>query len=107
MCNGSRLGKEFSAGIFNEWWNSDEKPELKTLGEQPVTSEMFPPNPSAENKPQNIFEFLTEDTLSYNSNTFDLIEGLGGLLPDPQYGEDEEQHFENEIKRKMRKKKRR
>jgi Relaxase/Mobilisation nuclease domain len=106
VCNGSRLAKGLSAGIFNERWNSKGESERKTLKEQPLTRQAFPENSPTENNHQNLFNFLTIDTFDEN-NLPNFIEGLGGLLPDPQYEDFEEQHFENEMKKKMRKKKRR
>lgn len=62
--NGSRLGKEFSANIFNDDWNHNINPEIKepnmpqTKLSQPIENEGLP-----EEKPHPLFDFLnTENT---------------------------------------------
>ncbi|GEN71177.1 conjugal transfer protein MobB [Chryseobacterium lathyri] len=80
--NGSRLGKEFSAGIFNEWWNNNQKPEVKNTQDE---------------KPHHLFNFPGKDEP-------DFVEGLGGLLP-VNNGDDFEEHlFENQMKKRKKRK---
>jgi hypothetical protein len=78
--NGSRLGKEFSANIFNEWWNNKQKPEIATIQDE---------------KPHHLFNFPNKDEP-------DFVEGLGGLLPVNNGDDFEELLFENQIKKKKK-----
>ena len=83
--NGSRFGKEFSANIFNEWWNNNQKPEIKNVQDE---------------KPHPLFNCPGKDEP-------DLVEGLGGLLPVNNGDDFEELLFENQLKKKKRRQKRR
>jgi hypothetical protein len=94
--NGSRLGKELSAGIFNDWWNNNQKPKIRMSAEEkirPPESKGLPLN----EKPHNLFEFL-------DKNEPGFIEGMGGILPDAQGDDYEEQLFEDQIKRRKKRK---
>lgn len=97
--NGSHLAKELSANTFNDYWNHNIKPEIK----EPA---VLQPNPSSsigvdlpQEEPHQLFDFLITD-----KHEDDLIEALGGLLPET-LGEDyEELDFANKMKRKKRRK---
>lgn len=96
--NGSRLGKEFSANIFNDHWSNNIKPDIK----EPVVQ---PPNISTSNdadlpveEPHHLFDFLNTSEKHEDG----LIEALGGLLPEAQGEDYEEQDFANRMKRKRR-----
>jgi|SRR5690606_2838908 len=96
--NGSRLSKEFSANIFNDYWNNNVKPEFKEphQSEQKVISLNDIEDLPAE-KPHQLFDFLNTD-----KHEDGLIESLGGLLPEAQ-GEDYEEHdFANKMKKKKK-----
>ncbi|HAO06233.1 MAG TPA: relaxase, partial [Chryseobacterium sp.] len=96
--NGSRLGKEFSANVFNEYWNNNVKPEIKepTLPKSKVVSptEEEPPL----EKPHQLFNFLNTE-----KHEDGLIEALGGLLPEAQGEDYEEIDFANRVKKRKRK----
>ncbi|SHL79051.1 conjugal transfer protein MobB [Chryseobacterium polytrichastri] len=98
--NGSRLGKELSANIFNDWWNKVSKPEIKT-----TESEKHSPNPrlfevsNLDEKPHHLFDFLNENKIESS-----FIEGFGGLLPEDQGEDYEELAFENQMKKKRKQK---
>ena len=96
--NGSRLGKEFSANIFNDYWNNNIKPEFKEphQPEQKVTSLNDIDDLPAE-KPHHLFDFLNTD-----KHEDGLIESLGGLLPEAQGEDYEEQDFANKMKKKRK-----
>lgn len=98
--NGSRLGKEFSANIFNDWWNNSNKPEVKTTWlEKPMVKPTISEDNHLDEKPHRLFDFLTESKID---STF--IEGFGGLLPADHEEDYEELAFENQMKRKKKRK---
>lgn len=101
--NGSRLATELSANTFNDYWNNNIKPEIK----EPIVQQ---PKISASNdadipqeKPHHLFDFLNTSEKQEDG----LIEALGGLLPEAQGEDYEEQDFANKMKRKLKKKSRR
>ena len=96
--NGSRLGKEFSANIFNDYWNNNVKPEFK----DPIKpqSKVSPSNDTEDlpsEKPHQLFDFLNTD-----KHEDGLIEALGGLLPEAQGEDYEELDFANKMKKKKK-----
>lgn len=97
--NGSRLGKEFSANVFNDWWSHDQKPVIKTTAseKQAVKPTTFQ-NVDLDEKPHSLFDFL-----GGNIGESGFVEGLGGLLPEGQGEDYEELAFENQMKKKKRK----
>ncbi|MHB1104758.1 MAG: conjugal transfer protein MobB [Lutibacter sp.] len=95
--NGSRLGKELSANTFNDYWNNNVKPRIK----EPV---LQPPKISTSNdadipaeEPHHLFDFLNTE-----KHEDGLIEALGGLLPEAQGEDYEEQDFANKMKKKRK-----
>ena len=95
--NGSRLGKELSANIFNDYCNNNIKPDIK----EPIISQ---PKISTSNdtdlpmeEPHHLFDFLTT-----GKHEDGLIEALGGLLPEAQGEDHEEQNFANKMKKKRK-----
>ena len=100
--NGSQLGKNLSANVFNDWWSEQNTEKRNTVSHDkiPVVNK---DNPVSENeKPHELFDFLTRDSAINDS---ELIEGFGGLLPEV-YGQDyEEQAFINQMNKKKKRKK--
>ncbi|WP_444660099.1 conjugal transfer protein MobB [Flavobacterium columnare] len=94
--NGSRLGKELSANIFNDYWNNNIKPEIK----EPVKlkSKISKPNDAdlPAEEPHHLFDFLN----TTEKHEDGLIEALGGLLPEAQGEDCEEQAFANKMKKR-------
>lgn len=96
VCNGSRLGKEFSANAFNKIWNesNNQKKQINNDGEKQNTvennSEILNPE-----KPHELFNFLNGDSDS-------KIDRLGGILPESQGEDYEELDFENKMKKKRK-----
>ncbi|MCX8530916.1 conjugal transfer protein MobB [Chryseobacterium luquanense] len=95
--NGSRLGKEFSANAFNQYWNggldgnNEDEKECKNISNSEILQ---------SEKPHELFNFLHQDSNS-------VIEGFGSIMPEI-LGEDyEELDFENRMKRKRKKNNRR
>ncbi len=100
--NGSQLGKNLSANVFNDWWSEQntEKRNTATQDKTPVINNNKPVEKNEQ--PHELFDFLTQ------INTIDdsgLIEGFGGLLPDAQGDDYEEQAFINQMKKKKKRKK--
>lgn len=96
--NGSRLSTELSANIFNDYWNNNIKPEIK----EPATPQQkISPSNDADlpaEEPHHLFDFVhTSD-----KHEDGLIEALGGLLPEAQGEDYEEQAFANKMKKKRK-----
>ncbi|SHM89680.1 conjugal transfer protein MobB [Flavobacterium chilense] len=96
--NGSHLGKEISANTFNNYWNHSIQPEIKEPDKpkpklpQPNDTEGLPVE-----KPHHLFDFLNTD-----KHDDGLIEAMGGLLPEAQGEDYEEQDFANKMKKKRK-----
>ncbi|MFP9114642.1 conjugal transfer protein MobB [Flavobacterium sp. RHBU_3] len=95
--NGSQLAKNLSAAVFNEWWNNGNKPEIHLQNQSDVKSTnnslMTGLNRSAENE-------------KINSNLSDAANALsdifGGLLPQTQREDYEEEAFARQMKKKSK-----
>ena len=97
--NGSRLGKELSANTFNDYWKNDIKPKIKEPTEPQKKS--VTPKDTEElhaEQPHHFFDFLNTDPKHEDG----LIEALGGLLPESQGEDYEEQMFADRMKRKWK-----
>ncbi|WP_241279515.1 conjugal transfer protein MobB [Chryseobacterium cucumeris] len=94
--NGSRLGKDLAANNFNDCWNSNIKKVIKG----PVVSETKPSLNDVHlpaEEPYHLFDFLSTDKHEDN-----WVEALGGLLPQLQGEDYEEQSFVNEMIKKRK-----
>ncbi|WP_433811478.1 conjugal transfer protein MobB [Flavobacterium johnsoniae] len=100
--NGSRLGKDFSANTFNDYWNNNIKPEITEALE--LQSKMIKSKDTdlPEEEPDHLFDFLN----TAEKHEDGLIEVLGGLLPEAQGEDSEEQNFANRMKKKRKRTKR-
>ncbi|MGJ1265125.1 conjugal transfer protein MobB [Sphingobacterium spiritivorum] len=97
--NGSRLDKELSANVFNDYWNNNIKTDIKEAAVPiPKLSTSNDADLPAE-EPHHLFDFLTTE-----KHEDGLIEALGGLLPEAQGEDYEEQDFANKMKKKRKKK---
>jgi hypothetical protein len=96
--NGSRLGKELSANTFNDCWNNNIKTDIKET-EQPQKKESQPfiNKNLPKEEPHHLFDFLTTEKREDG-----LIEAIGGLLPEAQCEDYEEQDFVNRMKKKKK-----
>ncbi|MBB4801694.1 conjugal transfer protein MobB [Flavobacterium aquidurense] len=96
--NGSRLSKELSANIFNDYWNNNIKPEIKAPIE--LQSKIIASNDEdlPSEKPHHLFDFLNTS----ENHEDGLIEALGGLIPDAQGEDYEEKDFANKMKKKRK-----
>ena len=98
--NGSRLAKELSANTFNDYWNNNIKPKIKEpVVQQPKISTSNDADLPAE-EPHHLFDFLN----TTEKQEYGLIEALGGLLPETQGEDYEEQDFANKMKKKRNRK---
>lgn len=98
--NGSRLDKELSANTFNDYWNNNIKPKIEEpVVQQPKISTSNDADLPAE-EPHHLFDFLN----TTEKHEDGLIEALGGLLPETQSEDYEEQDFANRMKKKRNRK---
>ena len=103
--NGSQLGKNLSANVFNKWWDEQAIENRKqTTNDNTTHSSRSSQNHTKEESetPHELFDFLNKEQPAYNEP--DLIEGLGSLLPDVQDEDYEEQEFANRMKTKRKRK---
>lgn len=102
--NGSQLGKNLSANVFNDWWNNGNKME------QPVQGNGAPKNNATINEDvkqsHNLFGFLVKEDMSYSHEESNFVEVFGGLLPNAKRDDYDEEFFANQMKKKARRKKR-
>lgn len=98
--NGSQLDKNLSANIFNDYWKSDCEVSKNTFITPPKKRDQTPVQ-EAESQAHHLFDFL--NTKMPEKSQSDLIEALGGWLPGAQGDDYEELAFENQVKKKRRK----
>nr|WP_315211323.1 conjugal transfer protein MobB [uncultured Flavobacterium sp.] len=102
--NGSQLGKNLSANVFNDWWNNGTKIE------QPVQENGVSKNNATINEDvkqsHKLFDFLVKENMSYSHEENNLIEVFGGLLSNGKAEDYDEELFANQTKKKARCKKR-
>lgn len=96
--NGSELAKNLSANTFNDWWNNSKKPENPIYKSSVSQKEDIMKTEISQSA--NTPDFLRkENNHTYEQNSFDV---LGGLLPQTQTEDCEEQAFEKRMKRKVK-----
>ena len=101
--NGSRLSSELSANTFNDYWNHNIRPDIKEPVElQSKISKTNDADLPAE-EPHHLFDFLNTESIP-EKHEDGLIEALGGLLPEAQGEDYEEQDFANKMKKKRKRK---
>ncbi|HTN06515.1 hypothetical protein [Agriterribacter sp.] len=106
--NGSQLGKNLSANVFNDLWQQEVTQNNKgTL--QDNTRFISSLNRTKDDDPNNdkeqtheFFDFLYKDKPAGATEEFGLPEGLGGLLPQTQGEDYEELAFERQMRKKKR-----
>jgi hypothetical protein len=100
--NGSRLAKELSANVFNNWWNNGLQPEVKnTENTQTILTKTLSKSLPAD-KPHDLFDFLSNQDPVQVYDGYSIIEGFGGLLPDAQGEDYQEQAFADRLKKKKK-----
>jgi len=99
--NGSHLGKNLSAGVFNDWWNNGSRPkiDLQTQGSEKLATD------SNQTITQNkLSENQSNPSLSNAANAMSDI--FGGLLPQTAGEDYEEEEFARQMKKRSRGRKR-
>lgn len=97
--NGSQLGKNLSANVFNLWWINGIKPTSMDAGHDQILKINSSSQQTAMEGP---FSFL-DKTKSDSHNTGNVLaEVIGGLLPTDQGEDYEELAFENRMKKKKK-----
>ncbi|WP_454059233.1 conjugal transfer protein MobB [Elizabethkingia ursingii] len=98
--NGSRLSKDLSARVFDEWWSNGKRPvvtkDQHSGKEAGLLSE-------SGNKPLDFIK--TSDTFIPMESGEDLLEYVGALIPHAQGDDSEELNFEYQMKKKRKRKK--
>jgi len=98
VCNGSELGKNLSANVFNDWWNNGSK---KDLSEKENMDTKETTSLGIEIKePNSLPDFSGQEDTVYSGQENNLIEAVGGLLPATQGEDFQETAFANQMKRK-------
>ncbi|MFC5683156.1 conjugal transfer protein MobB [Flavobacterium sp. MAHUQ-51] len=103
--NGSQLGKNLSANIFNDCWNekTTQKRQDGIHDNIKITSPESTNSTKPETeKPHALFNFLDKSQSTQSNTDFGFIESLGSLLPEAQAEDYEEQDFANKMKKKRR-----
>lgn len=93
--NGSQLGKNLSASVFNEWWNNGNKPEISL----PNLNDL---------KSNHTHTIIEKSTISENESIVPslsdaanaLSDIFGGLLPQTQGEDYKEEAFARQMKKK-------
>lgn len=100
--NGSQLGKNLSANIFNDCWNKKitQKRQVGIHENMKITSPESTNTIKPETeKPHSLFDFLNKDHSTQTNTDFGFMESLGSLLPEIQGEDYEEQAFANQMKK--------
>jgi len=100
--NGSQLGKNLSANIFNDWWNNGNKLQQPAQDNKDFKTDTIVKEEM--NQHHNPFEFLGKEDMRHSNEESNLIEAFGGLLPQAQGEDFEETAFANRMKKKKRRK---
>ncbi len=99
--NGSALDKNLSANVFNDWWKDAAVDRRQTIEQNSTTDLPAAGKNNADEKEEThgLFDFLNKEQ---PTDDFGLIDGLGGLLPEAQGEDYEEQAFANRMKKKKK-----
>jgi hypothetical protein len=95
--NGSQLGKNLSANVFNDWWNNGKSPVAVSNEGSNVTAQHKPGGELAEP-----FRFL-EPVPHSEQQQDSFADAVASLLPTAQGEDYEERAFENRMKRRKKK----
>ena len=95
--NGSQLAKDLSAGVFNDWWNNRNKPEIQLKNPNDIKSSNS--NPAIEHNTSSQSEKINPK-LSDAANAISDI--FGGLLPQVQGEDYEEEAFARQMEKKSK-----
>ncbi|MBP4140137.1 relaxase [Flavobacterium cupreum] len=103
VCNGSELGKNLSANVFNDWWNNGNKADLSKK-ENTVSQEIAPAG-NQISEPYSQSDFSGKEDMPENGQENNIIEAFGSLLPENQGEDFQETAFANQMKRKDKRRK--
>ncbi|SIS71964.1 Relaxase/Mobilisation nuclease domain-containing protein [Chryseobacterium ureilyticum] len=101
--NGSNLGKQYSAAVFNDLWKDHE--HLKKTSDTKQAEPKSPPtNQFLPSQLHPLFEFLNDN----NDNIHDIesMDSFPGLLPTVQGEDYEEQVFSEQMRKRKKRRKR-
>jgi len=103
--NGSALDKNLSANVFNDWWKEQVIEQRQNMEQASTITLPATEKNVADEKEEThrLFDFLDKEQPTDDTG---LIDGLGGLLPEAQGEDYEEQAFANRMKKVARKGKR-
>ncbi|MDQ8141518.1 conjugal transfer protein MobB [Chryseobacterium sp. CFS15] len=101
--NGSNLGKEYSAAVFNDLWK-DQEYLKRPSNEKKAETESLPVNQILPRQLHPLFEFLNDN----NDYIYDigLMDSFPGLLPTVQGEDYEEQVFSQQMRKRKKRRKR-
>ncbi|MFZ4929156.1 conjugal transfer protein MobB [Chryseobacterium sp. Mn2064] len=101
--NGSNLGKEYSAVVFNDLWK-DQEYLKRPSNEKQAETESLPTNQILPRQLHPLFEFLNDN----NNDLHDigLMDSFPGLLPTVQGEDCEEQVFSQQMRKRKKRRKR-
>lgn len=102
--NGSALGKNLSANIFNDLWKEQAAGQHQETGKANTQNGLSTANNSAtveKEETHDFFDFLNREQ---PADDFELIDGLGSLLPEAQGEDYEEQEFASRMRKKKKRK---
>lgn len=103
VCNGSELGKNLSANVFNDWWNNGKKEDLPTK-ENTVPQKIIPADVQIS-EPHSPSDFSGKEDMPENGQENNIFEAFGSLLPVAQGEDFQETAFANQMKRKDKRRK--
>lgn len=103
VCNGSELGKNLSANVFNDWWNNGKKEDLPQK-ENTAPQKIIPAEDQIK-EPHSPSDFSGKEDMPKNGQDNNIFEAFGGLLPEAQGEDFQETAFANQMKRKDKRRK--
>lgn len=106
--NGSQLDKNLSANVFNDWWkdgNIEKRLEMMKDDSIHLSSIKIDNAQTEIEQPHELFDFMNKNQAEFTNDNLGLIEAFGGLLPQAQGEDYEEQAFANQMKKKKKRRK--
>lgn len=105
--NGSQLDTDLSANVFNDWWKEQFAEHRQDADDARINTPLPTTGKNvgeASDETHELFDFLNEEQPAYLNEDLGLIDGLGGLLPEAQGEDYEEQDFANRMRKKKKSK---
>lgn len=103
--NGSQLDKNLSANIFNDWWkdgNTEKRQQVIKENSNLLASIKIDNAQTEIEQPHELFDFMNKNQAECTNDNLGLIEAFGGLLPQAQGEDYEEQAFASQMKKKKK-----